>query len=58
MKIAADLPQAHQQSKNETGETESGSHVVAEKFRIAEDISHAGEVVRVPKRQGNCRDQK
>ena len=57
MKVAADLPQAHQQSENETGGTEGRGHVVAEELRIAEDISHAGVVVCVPKRKRDCGNQ-
>src|ERR1700683_3020001 len=58
MKIAAGLPQAHQQAEDETSGIEGRSHVVAEKLRIPEDISYAGVVICVPKCQRNRRDQK
>src|SRR5205809_3625462 len=56
--ISEGLPEAYQQSQQDSQRMQRGLHVVAEKFRIAEDISRAEIVKSVPCAEWDKRNKK
>src|SRR5205085_7537705 len=56
--ISEGLPEAYQQSQQDSQRMQRGLHVVAEKFRIAEDISRAEIVKCIPRRKWDEREKK
>src|SRR5579871_2978047 len=57
MQVSEGLPQAHAEHEQNAQRIDGRLHVVAEKFRIAEDVSGAHVVIGVPAAENEDREQ-